>query len=168
VCGPSVSVVVLHDQVPAGSTVAVQTVLPSSSLSTMVLPATPVPVMAGVLSLLCTGVVGLAGLRLVVVITGAAGTADTVGLPAGSVVVTGIGVDGLIGAVVVQTTIPLADAGVGTQVDPGIVTVAPGSTPVQVIWLGPVTLQTGALGATVSILITPRLDGADVLPVGVV
>ena len=52
-------------------------------------------------------------------------------LPAGSVVIAGpVGV-GSVGVIKVHVTVPLAVAGVGVHVVPGIVTVSPGVTPVQ-------------------------------------
>jgi hypothetical protein len=87
------------------------------------------------------------------------GTDAGVTLPAGSFTVA-VGLDGNVpGVVSVHLTIPVASAGVGTQVVPGIVRVAPGSTPVHVITTAVVPLDglgvavhVGAVGAVVSLM----------------
>ena len=63
----------VHDQVPDAVTVVVQIVLPAASLTVIVLPAIPVPVISGVVSLVEIGVVAEAGEPAVVVIAGAIG-----------------------------------------------------------------------------------------------
>jgi hypothetical protein len=70
--------------------------------------------------------------------------------PAGSLVVPGPVGAGSVGLISVQVTVPVDVAGVGTQVVPGIVTVSPGVTPVQVTVLSRLTLQVGAVGGVVS------------------
>ena len=83
-----------------------------------------------VVSLLLTGlIVGAAGAVVSPATYGTTG--DGVVFPAGSAVVAGPVGAGAVGLVLVQVTTPVAVAGVGTQVVPGIVTVSPGVTPVH-------------------------------------
>ena len=125
-------------------------------LTVIVSPGVPVPVIAGVVLLVLTGVVGPAGCPLTVAIVGvpiapAGGTGLVAVLPDGSVVTAGP-VGGTAGLVGTQTTIPVAVAGVGVQVVPGIVTVLPGVTPVQVTVLLTAVVHVGATGGVMSLM----------------
>ena len=149
-------VVGVHEYVPLVATIVGlgvhATGLPLESLTVIVFPGVPVPLI----------VVPLVGLTVGVV----AGAATGVGvvLPAGSVVVAGpTGVR--LGLVGVQVTIPLAEAGVGVQVVPGRVTVSPGVTPLQVTVLLLAVVHVGAVGGIVS---TVTFTGAETDPDGVV
>ncbi len=144
VCGPSLKVGVVQLQLPLASAIAVQSVV-APSFTVTVLPASAVPVIVGVLSLVLKVSVG-------VITTGAAGaTVSTVTatgvlaglvLPAGSVAV-GVRVCGPLvkGVLGVQVQLPApSTTAVQTVVAPSFtVTVLPGS-PVPLI--GGVVLPT--------------------------
>jgi hypothetical protein len=84
-------------------------------------------------------------------------------LPAGSVVIAGPDGAGSVGLTRVQVTVPVDVAGVGAHVVPGIVTVSPGVTPVQVTVLLALVTQVGATGGVWS---TVTLVGGDAFPWG--
>ena len=124
--------------------------LPELSLMLIVLPGVPVPLTELPLDGLTVGA-DAGGL-----------TTTGVVLPAGSRTVPGplIGVPGVFG---VQVTIPLAVAGLGVHVAPGIDTVSPGVVPVHVTLPLGAVVHTGAVGGIWS---TTIVDGPDTLPCG--
>jgi hypothetical protein len=161
---------------PILSTIAVCVIAGGVIAMLTVAPTSPVPENVGVLlvDLLPHKAVEVTGATgAVVSFTTGVVVVDGVVLPAGSVVEIATGNTSDPGVVSVHLTIPVASAGVGIQVVPGIVTVAPGSTPLHVTTTGVVPLvglgvavQVGATGAVVSGTIGLGIGAVVVFPAG--